>query len=312
MIVEASNARIKPFARRSRMIALCSVRDSDVINEHLSHIASQELGVRCCSINEGGSIVPGVTWCVILLEPSVSANTADRVACIRRKHPLIPTLVIAPSPFATSVLHAAGADGAVCPEDIATNVCREIVRVRAVGIRRLVCFAATQGGELRPLARRAIVAAAKAERPFRTVGELATALGTSRSTLWHAWSGGPERKGKLKDFLDWLRLTQAVAEKHSARTWFDVALQLGTHEQSLARVAIRVSGQTLHALVVCPYRLMSGPAIHRRVAWLFDHRLFDEYFSADVAPELRSDPTYLAPRPTLPTGHFPYSAEWQS
>jgi hypothetical protein len=101
-----------------------------------------------------------------------------------------------------------------------------------------------------PLLASALACACCAEPPFRSVSELAAALGCNRRTLWRHWrlGVGAGVMLRLEDVLDWLLLLHAVGHKSPGRSWSRVASELQVHPHTLARAAARLARRSLRAL----------------------------------------------------------------
>lgn len=97
----------------------------------------------------------------------------------------------------------------------------------------------------------ALLRACTEPRPFRSVARLATAAACDRRTLWRDWrrAVGAGADLRLEDVLHWLILARAVALKTPARSWCDVADELGVHPHTLARFARDFTGHTLRGLL---------------------------------------------------------------
>lgn len=83
--------------------------------------------------------------------------------------------------------------------------------------------------------------------PPLTVQHLARLLDSDPSTIRRHWRRGVNSQGiqRIKDLLDWLVLLHAVSLKRPALSWRFVAKRIGTHERTLRRLALRLTGDTL-------------------------------------------------------------------
>jgi hypothetical protein len=96
----------------------------------------------------------------------------------------------------------------------------------------------------------ALACAFAASPPFRSVAELAAALGCNRRTLWRQWQA-VARPGvglRLEDVLDWVLLLHAVGLRTARGSWAAVAAQLGVHPHTLVRTAARLTARPLRVL----------------------------------------------------------------
>jgi len=231
--------------------------------------------IRIRKIDEAVHVSRGA-WCIVLVEPNVNAGTAQRVADLRRRHPILPRVVVTGT-SARSVVAPAEVDAIVVLTNIGRDLPAEIRRVRASGIRAMVRLAATLALHLPPLVRRSIIAVARSARPFRTEAALAESLGCGRTTLWKAWHKSIEDpRPRLEHLLDWVLLVEAVARKSPKMTWTDVAYSLGLHEHTLARVGQRHAGLSLRALAAQPERVLSDTPVRMKLASLLGEQIVNE------------------------------------
>ncbi len=86
--------------------------------------------------------------------------------------------------------------------------------------------------------------------PPRTVQHLARLLNSDPSTIRRHWRRGANSHGvqRVKDPLDWLVLLHALSAKRPGLNWRFVATSIGTHERTLRRLAVRLTGDTLGAV----------------------------------------------------------------
>jgi hypothetical protein len=250
---------------------------ADDVVKRIIDVVSGEFSVRICRTPDLSAPRP-VPWCALLVEQALSYVTAERVTKIRNSHPLVPLVIVAPRTRFESSVPPANVDGIVWIDEVDRRLPNETRRVRAAGVRALVRVAATLLPNLAPLARKAIQEAASRSSSFASVSELAAALGVSRSTLWRAWVSVGTDHRRLKDLLDWLRLTEAVSRKNVLTSWSDVAVGLETHEHSLARIAFRLTGRSLHGLATSPGFVLSDDFVRETAASLFASPVLNEFF----------------------------------
>jgi AcrR family transcriptional regulator len=98
------------------------------------------------------------------------------------------------------------------------------------------------------------------EPPFRSVSELAEALGCNRRTLWRHWrlAIGAGVILRLEDVLDWILLLHAAGHKSLGRSWSQVASELQVHPHTLARAAARLARRSLRALTAVSQLTLAG------------------------------------------------------
>jgi hypothetical protein len=101
-----------------------------------------------------------------------------------------------------------------------------------------------------PPLQKALRYACGAERPIRSIGQLAAACGCDRRTLWRHWRDVVAARVplRLEDVLDWLLLLHGVGRKTPARSWSNVAAELQIHPHTLGRIAVRLTARPLRRL----------------------------------------------------------------
>ncbi|MBA4158661.1 MAG: hypothetical protein H0X65_14470 [Gemmatimonadetes bacterium] len=99
--------------------------------------------------------------------------------------------------------------------------------------------------------RTALALACEVKRPVRSVNELARLAGCHRGALWREWRNAakPTPAFRLEVFLHCLLLYHAVVCRSAGSPWLNIARELGTHEQSLRRMAKPSVGYILAELV---------------------------------------------------------------
>lgn len=95
--------------------------------------------------------------------------------------------------------------------------------------------------------RRLLTCALTSVPPPRTVQHLARLLNSDPSTIRRHWRQGVNSHGiqRVKDLVDWLVLLHALSAKRPGLSWRLVAKRIGTHEKTLGRLAMRLTGDTL-------------------------------------------------------------------
>lgn len=104
-----------------------------------------------------------------------------------------------------------------------------------------------EGAEHLPLLlRRAVALACRQNPPFRSITDLAGALGRDRRTLSTAWRQalGADSRARLEDLVDWILLLRAAARWAVGWKTSAVAQELSVHEQTLSRIARRLAGSS--------------------------------------------------------------------
>ena len=101
--------------------------------------------------------------------------------------------------------------------------------------------------EIRVPLRRLLTNVLTSVPPPRTVQHLARLLDSDPSTIRRHWRLSVNAQGipRVKDLLDWLALLHAVSLKRPGLSWRFIARGMGTHERTLRRLAVRLTGDAL-------------------------------------------------------------------
>lgn len=190
-----------------------------------------------------------------------------RLADLKARRPLQPVVLVTRRD-ADNVRHLAGIqlDGIVWPEEVRDVLWPTVGMACArAPLRRLAAAFESAGHLPRPF--RQLLACACRDESRRSVADLACALGCDRRTLWRHWheAGQAVAALRLEDFLHWLLLLDAAGRKVPSRGWSAIAAELDVHEHTLARLAKRLGGVTLHELGVVGQQTLMRPFIRQVV-----------------------------------------------
>lgn len=105
--------------------------------------------------------------------------------------------------------------------------------------------------------RQALRLALTRDPPFQSVAKWAEEGRVRRNTLWRDWRVW-RGSARLQDVVDAILLTRAVAARAREPDWVGVALHLGVHEHTLARIARRLLARSLPQLHEEPLLIGSG------------------------------------------------------
>lgn len=190
--------------------------------------------------------------CLLVGWPRVHVRgRAGRVALLAERHPLLPSVLVTrrQARNLACVSHVP-IDEVVWIDEIDERLAAALDRaVQARLLDRLADAVAKEADWPAPL-REALVLACRAQRPVRSVNQLARLADRSRSALWSQWRrvGGPDLPIRLKDVLDMLRLLRAAGRKVPGRSWAQVAREIGVSERTLRAQVKRLTGWTLSEL----------------------------------------------------------------
>ena len=97
--------------------------------------------------------------------------------------------------------------------------------------------------------RRLLKCALTSVPPPRTVQRLARLLNSDPSTIRRHWRRSVNSHGirRVKHLSDWLVLLHAISLKRPGVSWRSVATQIGTHESTLRKLSMRLTGEALAA-----------------------------------------------------------------
>jgi hypothetical protein len=197
-------------------------------------------------------VLPFATCAIVVLGWLRGSDLdARRLGSLKERHPLRPMVLLTSKDADNArALRRMAIDEVVWLSEIEVGLWPAVRRARANVVRHHLTGAVDQALlPDRPL-QRAIRYACNAESPVRSIGQLATACGCDRRTLWRHWhqtvSAGVALR--LEDVLDWLLLLYAVGRKTPAQSWSAVAAELQIHPHTLSRIAARLTDRPLRKL----------------------------------------------------------------
>jgi hypothetical protein len=174
-----------------------------------------------------------------------------RLGSLKERHPMGPmVLVTSKDADNARALRWTAVDEVVWLSEVDAGLWPAVRRARTNVSRQHLAGAVDRALLLdRPL-HRAIRYACNAERPVRSIGQLAEACGCDRRTLWRHWRDVVAEGValRLEDVLDWLLLLYAVGRKTPARSWSNIASELQIHPHTLGRIAARLTARPLRRL----------------------------------------------------------------
>jgi hypothetical protein len=176
---------------------------------------------------------------------------ARRLGSLKERHPLRPTVLVTSKDADNArALRWMAIDEVVWLSEIDGGLWPAVRRARANVVRQHLTGAVDRALLLDPPLQRAMRYACNAERPVRSIGQLATACGCDRRTLWRHWHQAVADRValRLEDVLDWLLLLCAVGRKTPARSWSNVAAEIQIHPHTLGRIAARLTDRPLRRL----------------------------------------------------------------
>jgi hypothetical protein len=276
--VNAPDARPPGAKASTDMILLYRSEAEDPVADRVERAVLVDFDVFLIRSIEEARTAMSRAWCFVLVDRRPTARTATVLTRVASAAPTLPRLLVTDRDGwreRSSVVYDPHCIVEVPAID--TDLRGEIRRVRAGGIRAFVRLVAGIHPQMTALARRSVMAATRAPRPFRTAAALARSLGCSRTTLWKAWRPvhRPPR-GRLEDLLDWLLLVEGVARKRTTVAWTQIAQELGIHERTLLRIAVRLTGVGLRELAAEPELVLSDTDVRSKLIWLFGHETVNE------------------------------------
>ncbi|MGH7629077.1 MAG: hypothetical protein ACREOF_06750 [Gemmatimonadales bacterium] len=141
-------------------------------------------------------------------------------------------------------------DEVVWLQDLERDLVRAAHRAQSRGVLERLARAIETTRALPTLLQRALAHACRADPPIMSVARLGATVGRDRRTMWRLWADtlGRTVGWRLEDVLGWLVLVRALTLKTPRASWASIAQQLGVHEHTLARLAMRLVGVNLSAL----------------------------------------------------------------
>lgn len=205
----------------------------------------------------------------LVVEAREASRAIDVVRRIRHEHPLLPIIVIGGRETPNLRVPPTVSDEAVLAE-LEVHLRRPNTLSHLAGAPsalRALSKDYLENEAIRPALRRLLALALTTSPPPRTVNRLAQLLGCAPSTIRRQWrqSVNPSGLQRPKDLLDWLVLLNAVSTKRPGLNWRVVAASIGTHERTLSRLAVRLTGDTLASLYS-----RGGPQLFDRFAQSLD------------------------------------------
>jgi hypothetical protein len=145
---------------------------------------------------------------------------------------------------------SAGLEEVVWLSEIEAGLWPAVRRARGSGFLQPVLRVVERSLLRYPPLQRALGHACRAERPIRSLGQLAAVSGCDRRTLWRHWHDAVASRVslRLEDVLDWLILLHAVGRKEQSRSWSSVATELQIHPHTLGRISARLAARPLRML----------------------------------------------------------------
>ena len=204
----------------------------------------------------------GHVECLILgCRHPIPARTIELLWDIERNRLWIPLILVTDrEPAAARLLSDVKVSTVVWFANLGTKLPIEIEAAR--GSVPLLRLAEQVEGMTLPRALRTAMAysfRASADRPVRSVKELAAALRCSPITLSKAFSGWQHGRTTLSQFLEALVILRAKQLRSSGMNWKSVSMRLGFARETLQRKSKRWTGRTLVQLEkVPPDRLLTA------------------------------------------------------
>lgn len=214
-------------------------------------LGTRETAVWADCWEELEGAAPGSTCTVVVLGWLNDDMGERRLRSLKDRYPMRP-IVLVTSKDADNArsIRSSGVEEVVWLSEIESGLWPAVRSAKSSGflqhLMRVVDGALLQF----PPLHRAIRNACTAERPLRSLAQLAAASGCDRRTLWRHWNGAVAARAslRLEDVLDWLLLLYAVGRKEPTRSWSSVAVELQIHPHTLGRIATRLTNRPLRAL----------------------------------------------------------------
>ena len=186
---------------------------------------------------------------VVVIEAENLLPVLPVVRHINRDHPVLPVILITEQD-STDLWHLASVsvEAVVFQHQITARLPAALKSSAGVAFRLRALGEECMRNESIPAPlRRLLGCALTSVPPPREVQHLARLLHSDPSTIRRQWRRGVNSHGiqRVKDLLDWIFLLHALSTKRPDRSWRCVAKSIGTHENTLRQLAVRLTGDTL-------------------------------------------------------------------
>lgn len=188
----------------------------------------------------------------VVLEADNLAPFPRVVRLINRDHPLLPViLIIEQDSVDLRHLASVSVEAVLCQHQIAARLPAALKSSAEMAFRLRRLGEECMRNESIPASlRRLLGCALTSVPPPRTVQHLACLLHSDPSTIRRHWRRGVNSHGiqRVKDLLDWIALLHALSVKTPSLSWRSVANGMETHDRTLRRLAVRLTGDTLRSV----------------------------------------------------------------
>jgi hypothetical protein len=213
--------------------------------------------------------IPSTTCTVVVIRWLRGTPEEARLRDLRFRYPLHPIILVTSKNADNALaLRWVGVEDVVWLSELERGLWPAVRRGHAQAILQDMAATVRRAMPADRLLGRAIAYACRATPPLRSIGQLASALGCDRRTLWRHWRAALSGASafRLEDVLDWFLLLHAVGRKLPGRSWAHLATELQVHPHTLGRIAARLAGRPLRALTAADQL----PLTHRCQAELLE------------------------------------------
>jgi len=188
----------------------------------------------------------------VILQAESLLSVIGVVGDINRDHPLLPVILITEQ-NSVDLRHLASVsvEAILFQHQIAARLPAALKSPAEMAFRLRGLGEECMRNESIPASlRRLLRCALTSVPPPCTVQHLARLLHSDPSTVRRHWRQGVNSHGipRVRDLLDWLTLLRALSAKRPGLSWTSVAKGIGTHQSTLGRLAVRLTGDTLATL----------------------------------------------------------------
>jgi hypothetical protein len=206
--------------------------------------------VACDAWQSFERAAPRGSCLLIVVEWLRGADLLDRVQQLRLWLPLHPlVLVTGKDADAVRELSHIVVDEIVWPHEVERSLAQVVRRAAARKPLERIAGLIERAPHTPAHLQAALLVALRASRPLASLGQVADAIGCDRRTLWRASRRMPGLELRLQDLLDWVLVLRLSGLKTPGRKWSTIALEVGLHEHSVARLIRRLTGLSLRAFV---------------------------------------------------------------
>jgi hypothetical protein len=192
----------------------------------------------------------GDASCLIIhLEP-LHSETLGNFCLLKARLALLPVVAIAEhQPTVAIALRDVVIEELIWTQNVSQQLQPSVQHALSKARFNRIATAVRANIHLTHVTRDFLTTALLARKPFRTIEDVAVALGVNSKTIHNHWHESGVADLSPKNFLDWIILLRADALRASGLSWSAVTSRTGVHQHTLARAARRLTGRPLSSVI---------------------------------------------------------------